>query len=127
MIERSKRIDKRESETLMVLSKKNADLENQLNNLIVEKTQFDQIIKDLRALEKISSDRQAILESDLQSANFEKNRLKDTLINDTNFDQLREIVNKLQQVVLLRSATPKFSEEEITLFRALFGNLNQLN
>lgn len=127
MIERSKRIDKRESETLMVLSKKNADLENQLNNLIVEKTQFDQIIKDLRALEKISADRQAILESDLQSANFEKNRLKDTLINDTNFDQLREIVNKLQQVVLLRSATPKFSEEEITLFRALFGNLNQLN
>ena len=127
MIERSKRIDKRESETLMVLSKKNADLENQLNNLIVEKEHLDKVNRDLRALEKINADRQAILESDLQSANFEKNRLKDTLTNDANFEQLREIVNKLQQVVLLRSGTPKFSEEEITLFRALFGNLNQVN
>lgn len=127
MIERSKRIDKRESETLMVLSKKNADLENQLNNLIVEKEHLDKVNRDLRALEKNNVDRQAILESDLQSANFEKNRLKDTLTNDANFEQLREIVNKLQQVVLLRSGTPKFSEEEITLFRALFGNLNQIN
>ncbi len=96
MIERSKRIDKRESETLMVLSKKNADLENQLNNLIVEKEHLDKVNRDLRALEKINADRQAILESDLQSANFEKNRLKDTLTNDANFEQLREIVNKLQ-------------------------------
>ncbi len=127
MIERSKRIDKRESETLMVLSKKNADLENQLNNLIVEKEHLDKVNRDLRALEKNNVDRQAILESDLQSANFEKNRLKDTLTNDANFEQLREIVNKLQQVVLLRSGTPKFSEEEITLFRALFGNFNQIN
>ena len=127
MIERSKRIDKRESETLMVLSKKNADLENQLNNLIVEKEHLDKVNRDLRALEKNNVDRQAILESDLQSANFEKNRLKDTLTNDANFEQLQEIVNKLQQVVLLRSGTPKFSEEEITLFRALFGNFNQIN
>ena len=127
MIERSKRIDKRESETLMVLSKKNADLANQLNNLIVEKEHLDKVNRDLRALEKNNVDRQAILESDLQSANFEKNRLKDTLTNDANFEQLREIVNKLQQIVLLRSGTPKFSEEEITLFRALFGNLNQIN
>jgi hypothetical protein len=86
MIERSKRIDKRESETLMVLSKKNADLENQLNNFIVEKEHLDKVNRDLRALEKNNADRQAILESDLQSANFEKNRLKDTLTNDANFE-----------------------------------------
>ena len=86
MIERSKRIYKRESETLMVLSKKNADLENQLNNFIVEKEHLDKVNRDLRALEKNNADRQAILESDLQSANFEKNRLKDTLTNDANFE-----------------------------------------
>lgn len=40
-------------------------------------------------------EKQTVLESELQNANFEKNRLKETVTNDPNFDQLRETVNKL--------------------------------
>jgi hypothetical protein len=45
------------------------------------------------------------------------------------FEYLREVVNKVQQVVLLRTRKArfvedeiKFSENEITLFHALFGD-----
>lgn len=47
--ERSKRVDKRESETLAVLQKRINDLENQLNNLLVENERLERMVRDLKA------------------------------------------------------------------------------
>lgn len=63
--ERSKRVDKRESETLAVLQKKINDLENQLNNLMVENERLEKLVKDLKANEKAMQEKQTVLESEL--------------------------------------------------------------
>jgi hypothetical protein len=51
----------------------------------------------------------------LQEANFEKNRIKDVIKGDRGFEQLRGIVEKLQQVILLKKPG-ELTESERILF-----------
>lgn len=65
MNERSKRVDKRESETLAVLQKRINDMENQANNMLVENERLDRLVKDLKSQEKSMQEKQTGLESEL--------------------------------------------------------------
>ena len=71
----------------MVSDKKINDLENQVATLQIENERLDKNNKDLSDLlrnseEQVNQEAQeriASLETDLQAANFEKNRLKETI------------------------------------------------
>lgn len=56
-------------------------------------------------------------ESGLQQANFERNRLKETISCREEFSNLRMLVEKLQKMVLLRGQNDQFSESEVVVFR----------
>lgn len=56
----------------------------------------------------------------MQEANFAKNRLKETIENSSDFENLRKIVEKLQQVILLKQKTDLTESEQI-LYKTLFS------
>ena len=41
------------------------------------------------------------LQADLQRTNYEKNRLKDALTGDKEFENLRQMVDRIQQMILM--------------------------
>ena len=59
------------------------------------------------------------MSAELQEANFEKNRIKDIIKGDKGFEQLCEVVQKLQQVILLKKPG-ELTESERVLFDVLF-------
>lgn len=67
--EKRKKVDKRESETLMQLNRKMNDLENQVGTLIIENERLDKMNKDLsdicKTTEKAFADRQTQLMQEL--------------------------------------------------------------
>jgi hypothetical protein len=75
------------------------DLENQIGTLLIENERLDKMNKDLsdicKTTEKAFADKQHQLMQQLQDANFEKNRFKEAIESDGNFEQLREVVNKV--------------------------------
>jgi hypothetical protein len=75
------------------------DLENQIGTLLIENKRLDKMNKDLsdicKTTEKAFADKQHQLMQQLQDANFEKNRFKEAIESDGNFEQLREVVNKV--------------------------------
>jgi len=60
------------------------------------------------------------LEGELQQANFEKTRLRETLLKDHDFFQIREIVDRIQQMILLKQEIG-LGENDYTLLKELFG------
>ena len=41
------------------------------------------------------------MQADLQRTNYEKNRLKDALTGDKEFENLRQMVDRIQQMILM--------------------------
>lgn len=69
-------------------------------------------------------DRVLELEAQLQKTNFEKHRLKDVIEGDNEFYNIRNIVDKIHQMVLVK-ADSSFGEAERVLLEQLFGNLKK--
>ena len=61
------------------------------------------------------------VQAELQGANYEKNRLKETIQADEQFKDLKSIVDRLYQTILTKQRS-EFTESEIVLFRQLFGS-----
>ena len=62
------------------------------------------------------------VQAELQGANYEKNRLKETIQSDEQFKNLKSIVDRLYQTILTKQRA-EFTESDIVLFRQLFGAL----
>ena len=61
------------------------------------------------------------LESSLQTANYERYRLKDLVEHQDNYGDIKTLVDKIHNMVMLRS-DQQFSEEERTILHSLFGD-----
>ena len=72
--------------------------------------------------EKLQKQKEEIteLQIKLKDERFEKNRVKDELKN-SNLLELKGIADNLTQMLMQKKET-SFSEEQITLFKAMIGN-----
>ena len=87
---------------------------------------YPRIVEENQRLEdqimqmNLMEERITYLEGELQQANFEKTRLKETLMKDHDFYQIRMIVDRIQQMILLKKEIG-LNEHDYTLLKELFG------
>ena len=83
-------------------------MKQEVNLLTVEKQESKQANEQMQ--QKVEE-----LQYDLQQVNFEKNRLKNTITNDKEFANLRQMVDRIQQMVIMKQPMD-FTEGEKVLF-----------